>query len=230
MLGVSDESKVYRLYDPLTKKIIISRDVVFEEDECWDWGNNKEDCRLDVLEWNDDSHVHEPADNNGHDDGHDTTDSGEAFSSLNDSEDNTPSGLDDDSSPSLNQGRERRAPGWMDDYETGEGLGLSDDDSPNAMMMMLTEDDPITFEEAVKSKKWQDAMMAEIESIEKNKTWELSVLPKGVKPIGVKWVFKTKLNENGKVEKHKARLVAKGYVQQYGVGGLHISVCPGCYA
>ena len=29
--GVSDESKAYRLYDPATKKIIVSRDVIFEE-------------------------------------------------------------------------------------------------------------------------------------------------------------------------------------------------------
>jgi len=33
----------------------------------------------------------------------------------------------------------------------------------------------------------------------------------------LKWVYKTKLNENGEVDKYKARLVAKGYAQQYGV-------------
>jgi hypothetical protein len=65
-------------------------------------------------------------------------------------------------------------------------------------------------------------MMAEIESIEKNKTWELTVLPQGVNPIGVKWVFKTKLNENGEVDKYKARLVAKGYAQQYGVDYIEV--------
>ena len=42
-------------------------------------------------------------------------------------------------------------------------------------------------------------------------------LPKGGKAIGVKWIYKTKFNEKGEVEKHKARLVAKGYTQQYGV-------------
>ena len=43
------------------------------------------------------------------------------------------------------------------------------------------------------------------------------MLPKGFKPIGVKWVFKTKLNEDGDVEKFKARLVAKGYAQRHGI-------------
>ncbi|CAL8134096.1 unnamed protein product [Prunus armeniaca] len=102
----------------------------------------------------------------------------------------------------------------MQDYETGEGLSEEEDLSA---MITLTKADPITFEEAVKSKKWRDAMNAEIEAIERNKTWDLTILPEGVKTIGVKWVFKTKLNESGEIEKCKARLVAKGYAQQYGI-------------
>ena len=46
--------------------------------------------------------------------------------------------------------------------------------------------------------------------IEKNDTWDLVDLPKGKDVIGVKWVYKTKYNVDGKVEKLKARLVAKG--------------------
>jgi hypothetical protein len=42
-------------------------------------------------------------------------------------------------------------------------------------------------------------------------------LPTGRKPIGNKWVFKKKLNAEGKVEKYKARLVAKGYSQVEGI-------------
>ncbi|XP_058757060.1 uncharacterized mitochondrial protein AtMg00820-like [Vicia villosa] len=102
----------------------------------------------------------------------------------------------------------------MADYETGEGL--SEEENMYAMMM-VTENDPISFAEAVKSKKWKHAMEAEMEAIEKNQTWKLADLPKDAKPIGVRWVFKTKLNENGDVEKHKARLVVKGYAQRYGV-------------
>ena len=33
----------------------------------------------------------------------------------------------------------------------------------------------------------------------------------------MKWIFKTKLKENGEVDKYKARLVAKGYEQEFGV-------------
>nr|GEY18179.1 retrovirus-related Pol polyprotein from transposon TNT 1-94 [Tanacetum cinerariifolium] len=38
-----------------------------------------------------------------------------------------------------------------------------------------------------------------------------------VKPIGVKWLYKTKLNERGEIIKHKARLVVKGYSQRKGL-------------
>ena len=38
-----------------------------------------------------------------------------------------------------------------------------------------------------------------------------------MKKIGVKWIFNTKLNKNGEIDKNKARLVAKGYAQQHGI-------------
>ena len=46
---------------------------------------------------------------------------------------------------------------------------------------------------------------------------ESITLPERHNTIGVKWIFKTKRNAEGEIEKHKARLVAKGYTQQYGV-------------
>ncbi|GKC64412.1 retrovirus-related pol polyprotein from transposon TNT 1-94, partial [Tanacetum coccineum] len=49
------------------------------------------------------------------------------------------------------------------------------------------------FEEAMKSKKWRQAMEKEIKSIGKNNTWELTTLPKGQKTIGVKWVYMAKI-------------------------------------
>ncbi|CAL9003639.1 unnamed protein product [Prunus brigantina] len=104
----------------------------------------------------------------------------------------------------------------MRDYDTGEGL--SDEEGMNlAHLALFTNDDPTSYCEAVKSEKWKQAMDREIEAIEKNNTWELIDLPSRGKVIGVKWIFKIKLNENGEVDKYKARLVAKGYCQQYGV-------------
>ena len=67
----------------------------------------------------------------------------------------------------------------------------------------------MNFEEAVKENKWQEAMKLETQAIERNQTWELVTLPHQAKKIGVKWVFKTKLNEEGKVDKCIARLIAK---------------------
>lgn len=82
--------------------------------------------------------------------------------------------------------------------------------------------DPVTYEEAVKNNKWKVAMDAEMEAITRNQTWELVELPQNTKCIGVKWIYKTKLNEKGNVEKHKARLVAKGYCQEQGIDYMEV--------
>ena len=64
---------------------------------------------------------------------------------------------------------------------------------------------------------WKRAMEEEMASLDKNEAWDLVELPTGRKPIGNKWVFKKKLNAEGKVEKYKARLVAKGYSHVEGI-------------
>ncbi|KAI5324311.1 hypothetical protein L3X38_033384 [Prunus dulcis] len=73
------------------------------------------------------------------------------------------------------------------------------------------------FEEAVKDESWMKAMKDELNMIEKNDTWELVDRSMDKPVIGVQWVFKTKLNLDGSVQKKKARLVAKGYSQKPGV-------------
>jgi hypothetical protein len=67
--------------------------------------------------------------------------------------------------------------------------------------------DPICFEEAVKYGRWRNAMDLEIQSIEKNETWELTNLLAGGNKIGGKWVYKTKLNENREVDKYKKAIL-----------------------
>ena len=53
--------------------------------------------------------------------------------------------------------------------------------------------------------------------IEKNESWRLVDRPAHKNVIGVKWIFKTKLNADGSVNKHKARLLVKGYSQEPGI-------------
>lgn len=60
-------------------------------------------------------------------------------------------------------------------------------------------------------------MDEEIGTIKNNNTWELAILPKSQKTIGVKWVYKVKKNAKGEVERYKARLVVKGYNQRAGI-------------
>ncbi|KAI4300036.1 hypothetical protein L6164_033455 [Bauhinia variegata] len=71
--------------------------------------------------------------------------------------------------------------------------------------------EPARYEEAAADKKWVDAMKEELNMIEKNQPWELVDRPSHKKVIGVKWVYRTKLNPDGSVNKYKARLVVKGY-------------------
>ena len=77
--------------------------------------------------------------------------------------------------------------------------------------------EPEKFQEAVKDESWMKAMKDELNMIEKNDTWELVDRSMDKPVIGVQWVFKTKLNLDGSVQKKKARLVAKGYSQKPGV-------------
>ena len=56
-LGLSEESKAYRMYNPTSKKILVSRDVVFEESKSWDWGRNDlegANAEPEVLTWEND--------------------------------------------------------------------------------------------------------------------------------------------------------------------------------
>nr|GEV60610.1 retrovirus-related Pol polyprotein from transposon TNT 1-94 [Tanacetum cinerariifolium] len=82
---------------------------------------------------------------------------------------------------------------------------------------LLADNKDITFEEAIRNKKWKEAMDEEISAIEKNKTWEMVELPKGHKPIGVKRVYKKEMNATREIQRYKARLVAKGYRQKAGI-------------
>ena len=127
--------------------------MIFQEDECWNWCKSNEECRLDVLKCNNDddekNNMEEKIKNNeeegnieGEGNDVDTRNSSEIGASTSEST--------EDDSPILNEWRVRGPLSWTINYVTGEGL--SDEDVLNVMIMLI-EGDPLTFEQAVKSKK-----------------------------------------------------------------------------
>jgi hypothetical protein len=96
-------------------------------------------------------------------------------------------------------------------------LGLVPHDLDGQLHLACDDGEPRSFTEAEKDAAWRAAMKAEMDAVEKNRTWELADLPHGHRTITIKWVFKLKRDEVGAIIKHKARLVARGFLQREGI-------------
>jgi hypothetical protein len=106
-------------------------------------------------------------------------------------------------------------------YRTMENLlddqpvpGLVPHDLEAQLHLACDDDEPQSFVEAERHAAWSAAMQSEMDAIEKNRTWELTDLPRGHNAITLKCVFKLKRDEAGAIVKHTARLVARGFVQR----------------
>ena len=63
-------------------------------------------------------------------------------------------------------------------------------------------------------------MKAELQALQSNETWRLTLLPPQKTAIGCRWIYKIKYRADGSIERYKARLVAKGYTQMEGLDYL----------
>uniref|UniRef100_A0A6U2FMK2 Uncharacterized protein n=1 Tax=Chlamydomonas euryale TaxID=1486919 RepID=A0A6U2FMK2_9CHLO len=89
-----------------------------------------------------------------------------------------------------------------------------------AVAYMANAGDPTTIEQALSgpnAEEWLRAIDAEMSSLIGMGTFDVVDKPPGIKLIPVKWVFKTKHDAFGLLEKLKARLCAKGFRQVAGV-------------
>ena len=84
-------------------------------------------------------------------------------------------------------------------------------------LCFLSQMEPKVVDEALQDTYWIDAMQEELNQFKRNEVWTLVDRPKGQQVIGVKWVFRNKLDTDGTVVRNKARLVAKGYCQEEGI-------------
>jgi len=88
------------------------------------------------------------------------------------------------------------------------------------LFMKVENDELLMFDEStdymkpisdIDSKKWLKATKSEMNFMYTNKVWTLVDLPKRIKPIVYKCVFKIKTDMDSNVQTYKARLVIKGY-------------------
>ena len=200
-LGIDPGSKAYRLYDPTNRRIVVSRDVIFIENQRWKWNKKKtnestvitfpmtssEDTSDTVAEGDESEHV------SSDDEGREETEETEDHTFLRRST------------------RQTSRPSYLEDYV------LMFEIVEIERILLLINEEPWDWNEAKHEKVWRESCEDEIASIKKNKTWTLVELPAGCKAIGLKWVFKVKRNVDGSISKYKARLVAKGYVQRHGI-------------
>lgn len=223
----SDESKENRIYNLITEKYIISRDVEFKEEESWDGSIDKSVVERTILSHGDDNEDEKEAQGGqpipytpatstslrqsprvgplqfktsiNHEHGEPSSYGGQQRTRLE---------VSNDSNPTIatlkNRINSQKTRSLKELYEQNDEI----DQVSNFALLAY---DPVNFDEVVKEKVWIKAMDEEIDAIERNNTWELVNLPKGKKTIGVKWIYKTKVNAEGEIEKYKERLVVHGF-------------------
>lgn len=62
--------------------------------------------------------------------------------------------------------------------------------------------EPKSATEALNTPEWKDAMLTEYNALMNNQTWELVPCMPGMNIVSSKWVFKTKLNSDGSLQRY----------------------------
>ncbi|KAL0311966.1 UNVERIFIED_CONTAM: Copia protein [Sesamum radiatum] len=182
------QSKGYRIYNLKTKKLIISRDVEFDEDAMWNWDEEKVERQTVMIP-----------------------------------KETHPQQQQEGTSQAEMERRNQQVPGSPRRPPQSEEIEKETPPRKTKLLSDIYETcnfvimEPESFEAAAKYEVPVQAMEKEIKMIKKNDTWELADRPKDKEVIGVKWIYETKLNADGSIQKHKARLVAKGYSQLSGI-------------
>ena len=121
-----------------------------------------------------------------------------------------------------------RSTGWTRDRHVTRSISKKSDES-NAetkgeedqdIVSIVTEPDARNYGEAVRSTskdKWRVAMTEELNALESNGVCTVVVPPENSHVLHNKWVFKTKTDADGNVERYKASLVVCGNEQLFGI-------------
>jgi hypothetical protein len=162
-LGLSEESKAYKLYDPEKKRIVISRDVVFDEGKSWNWSNSDQQNNEGTMYDIDESEVPDVAHTQPVMNNETTTNDEENHEDQEIAAHNT---VDNDT----HQTRNRRLPAHLKDFVLEDEAIDQAIDNMHNLAVYSSYEDPNNYEEAAKHEVWRKAMDLEMESIERNNT------------------------------------------------------------
>ena len=87
-------------------------------------------------------------------------------------------------------------------------------------LVVLADDEPANFREAMKSRdasKWKEACDLEYETLLGYHTWDIVDRPPNVNTVGSRWTYRIKRDNLGNTDRYKARLVAQGFSQVPGL-------------
>jgi hypothetical protein len=173
-----------RAYDPITKRVHETCDVVFDEQAQWDWGSGGDDGKpgggddVFTVEYTTMGSVALMADEV------DEAPTEESPLPVGAGDMEVDDDVDDEN---LDADHHDDAPLR---FRSMSGILATPGFAPRALVAeelhVVSSDEPASFTEAEHDPSWRKAMMEEMESIEENGTWSLVDLPPGRKPIGVK--------------------------------------------
>ena len=217
-IGYGQDEFGYRFYDPVEKKLVRSRDVVFFEDqtiEDFDKADKADFQSSESLVDVDPVPLTIAPEENLHND-ENQVDNEDGDHVQNDRHDVVDAPVQDDvvvqqpiidaPESSLRRSSRERIP--------------SSRYSPNEYVLLTDGGEPESLDEAMESEekeRWFDAMEDEIKSLHDNHTFDLVKLPKDRKALKNRWVFRVKHEDGNPVPRYKARLVVKGFNQKKGV-------------
>ena len=98
--------------------------------------------------------------------------------------------------------------------------GLTDLEKTEVTLVVLAEDEPTNYREAMQSSnalKWRKSFEEEYETLLGYHTWNLVKRPPNINIVGSWWTFRVKRNNLGQVDKYKAQLIAQGFSQVSGL-------------
>ena len=243
-LGYSTEAKAWRLYNPVSrttkKRLVISRDVTFLEDQFVDIKGILASTRIgegekvDELFPDDDDALPAVSESKEDDDLPALIPPAADLDIFNldvgDQRDDMEVEEDDDFLDTIPLGHlylaELGGPSAAQQAAYATQLMLHQQAEAREEQMwalsttVLDADEPTTYAEAMSrpdADLWLAAIKAEYQSLQTTGTYRLTRLPAGRQAIGCKWVFKIKRHADGSIDRYKARLVAKGFSQKEGL-------------